>query len=193
MASPAAAPSVTTWQFDPSHAHVEFSVRHLMISNVKGRFADVTGTISGDESDLASQKVTATIQVASIDTRQADRDTHLRSADFFDVEHYPTITFVSRKAEGDPSGDFRLTGDLTIRGVTREITLNVTTEGRTKDPWGNDRVAFSATGKINRSDFGLTWNQVLEAGGVAVGNEIKISIDAEFVRQAPATGEPAAA
>ncbi|HXC24508.1 MAG TPA: YceI family protein [Gemmatimonadaceae bacterium] len=186
MASPVTAPSITTWQLDPTHSSVEFAIRHLMISTVKGRFSDLSATISGDESDIASQKVTATIQVASINTHQADRDTHLRSADFFDLEHHPTMTFVGRRAEGDLRGDFRLTGDLTIRGTTREITLNVTAEGRTKDPWGGERTAFSATGKISRSDFGLTWNQALETGGVVVGDEVKISIEAQFVRQAPA-------
>lgn len=183
----AAAQAVTTWQLDPTHSVVEFAVRHLMISTVKGHFLDVAATISGDESNPASQKVTATIQVASIDTRQPDRDKHLRSADFFDVEHHPTITFTSTKIDGDIQGDFKLTGDLTIRGTTRSVTLDATAEGRGKDPWGGERIAFSAKGKISRGDFGLTWNQTLETGGVVVSDEVKMSIEAQFVRQqAPA-------
>jgi polyisoprenoid-binding protein YceI len=187
MAPVVTAPSATlapgTWQIDPAHSLVEFAVRHLMISTVKGRFGDVAGTIQIDGNDPAKSVVDVTINVASIDTREPQRDTHLRSADFFDVDRFPTLRFRSTRVSGGP-GQLLVTGDLTIRDVTREVTLTVTPEGQGKDPWGGERAGYSAKGKINRSDFGLTWNQVLEAGGVVVGEEIKISIDVEFVKQA---------
>jgi polyisoprenoid-binding protein YceI len=173
---------LTTWQIDPTHTDVEFSVRHLMISNVKGRFAAVTGTVALDETNPAAPAVDVSIDVASIDTRNAQRDTHLRSADFFDVAQYPTLSFKSRSLSGDPSGGFTLTGDLTIRGVTREVVLTGTLEGRGDDPWGNERLGYSASGTIDRREFGLNWNQALEAGGVAVGHEVKISINTELSR-----------
>ena len=172
---------VTTWNLDPAHSTVEFAVKHLMISTVRGRFGDVKATITADEADPGSAVVTAEIATASIDTRADQRDAHLRSADFFDAEQYPTIAFRSTKIE-KKGEDIRVTGDLTIRGVTRQITLDVTEEGRGRDPWGGERAGFSATTKINRRDFGLTWNQALETGGVVVGDEIKITVDAEFVR-----------
>lgn len=172
---------VTTWNLDPSHSSVEFAVKHMMISTVRGRFADVKATVVADESNLVSASVNAEIAVASIDTRAEQRDAHLRSADFFDAGQFPTITFRSTKIErrGD---ELRVFGDLTIRGVTRQIVLDVTDEGRGRDPWGGERAGFSGTAKINRRDFGLTWNQALETGGVLVGEEVRISIDAEFVR-----------
>jgi polyisoprenoid-binding protein YceI len=177
------APSSTAWKIDPSHSHVEFAVRHLMISTVKGRFGGIEGSVRIDEGTPARVDVDVTIDAASIDTREAQRDTHLRSADFFDVEQFPLLTFrASRTAIGSAEA-FKLTGDLTIHGVTREITLDVTAEGRGKDPWGGERAGYSATTRIKRSDFGLTWNQVLEAGGIAVGDEIKISVDVELVKQ----------
>lgn len=182
MSTTATAPALTTWNIDPAHTHVEFAVRHLMITTVKGRFADVKGIVRTDDADLSKGAVDVTIAAASIDTREAQRDAHLRSADFFDVEKFPMITFRSSRVEPGSGNSFRLIGDLTIRGVSREVTLDGTTEGRTKDPWGGERAGFSATGKIKRGDFGLTWNQLLEAGGVAVGDEIKISIDAELVK-----------
>jgi len=155
-----------------------------MISTVKGAFGDVRGTVWVDESDARTVLVDVTIQVASIDTRQEQRDAHLRSADFFDATHFPTITFHSRVVEGNHhDSEFRLVGDLTIRGVTREVVLAVSNEGSLTDPWGAKRAGFSAQGKIDRTDFGLTWNQALEAGGVVVGNEVKISIEVELVRQ----------
>jgi polyisoprenoid-binding protein YceI len=175
----------SNWQIDPAHSHVEFAVRHLMISSVKGAFDDVQGTVWVDESDPKTVLVDVKIQVASIDTRQEQRDAHLRSADFFDAARFPTITFRSRMVEGDPhDGEFRLVGDLTIRDITREVVLDVSSEGRLTDPWGAERAGFSAQGKIDRTDFGLTWNQALEAGGVLVSNEVKISIELELVRQA---------
>jgi polyisoprenoid-binding protein YceI len=156
-----------------------------MISTVKGAFGDVRGTVSVDASDAKTVLVDVTIQVASIDTRQEQRDAHLRSPDFFDAAKFPTITFRSRRAQGSPfEGDFRLAGDLTVRGITRELTLDVSPEGRLTDPWGEERAGFSAHAKIDRTDFGLTWNQALEAGGVLVGNEITISIEVELIRQA---------
>jgi polyisoprenoid-binding protein YceI len=176
------APSVTTWKIDPAHTNVEFSVRHLMITTVKGRFADVSGSVKADDSDLAGGEVDITIGTASIDTREAQRDAHLRSADFFDVEAFPAITFRSTRVESVQGNAFTVVGDLTIRGVSREVTLAVTSEGRAKDPWGGERAGFTAQTTIKRSEFGLTWNQVLEAGGVAVGDEIKITIDAELVK-----------
>jgi polyisoprenoid-binding protein YceI len=173
-----------SWQIDPAHSHIEFAVRHLMISTVKGRFADVQGTVWVDESNTRDVLVDVVIQAASIDTRQEQRDAHLRSADFLDAARFPRITFSGRRVEGDPpSGQFRLRGDLTIRGVTREVVLDISPEGRVTDPWGAERAGFSAETKIDRTDFGLTWNQALEAGGVLVGDEVKISIQVELVRQ----------
>lgn len=172
----------TRWNIDPAHTEVGFSVKHLMISTVRGRFADVRGTITLDETDLASGSVEAEIATASIDTRQEQRDVHLRSPDFFEVERFPTITFRSRSVQPAKGDRLRVTGELTIRGVTREVELEVTDEGRGKDPWGGDRLAFSATTTIDRRDFGLTWNQALETGGVLVSNEIKISIDVQAVK-----------
>ena len=182
---PGALAGGSSWRIDPAHSHVEFAVRHLMISSVKGAFGDVQGTVWVDESDPRTVLVDIVIQVASIDTRQEQRDAHLRSPDFFDAAKFPTITFRSRRVQGNPlEGDFRLTGDLTVRGITREVTLDVSPEGRLTDPWGEERAGFSAHAKIDRTDFGLTWNQALEAGGILVGNEIKLSIEVELVRQA---------
>ena len=175
----------SSWQIDPAHSQVEFAVRHLMISTVKGAFGDVRGTVWVDESEAKTVLVDVTIQVASIDTRQEQRDAHLRSADFFDAVRFPTITFRSRLVEGDHhDSEFRLVGDLTIRDVTREVVLVVSNEGRLTDPWGAERAGFSAQARIDRTDFGLTWNQALETGGVLVSNEVKISIEVELIRQA---------
>jgi polyisoprenoid-binding protein YceI len=172
----------TAWKLDSSHSIVEFSAKHLMITTVKGRITDLEGTIYTDENDPKSSSVEATLKTASIDTRTDQRDQHLRSADFLNVVVYPEIKFRSTRIEGGKQ-EFKLTGDLTIKDITRPITLDVTFEGQTKDPWGGERVGFSATGKIDRRDFGLTWNQLLETGGVAVGNDIKIGIEIEAVRQ----------
>lgn len=179
------------WNIDPTHSAVEFAVRHMMIATVRGRFSDVTGFVEMNEKDATLSKVDVTIQAASIDTRQEQRDAHLRSADFFHAEQFPTLHFVGKQIKGNVNGDFTLTGDLTIRGTTREIKLDVTKEGQVNDPWGNLRAGFTAKGKISRADFGLTWNQVLEAGGVAVGDEIKISIDVELVRASAASAKAA--
>lgn len=183
MATTQAAVGSTTWKIDPAHTTVEFSAKHLMITTVKGRFADVEGEIVISDADPSKSSVSATLKSASIDTRTSQRDDHLRSADFLDAANYPEITFRSTRITGDKS-EFKVTGDLTIRGVTREVTLDATNEGSTKDPWGGDRIAFSATTKIDRRDFGLTWNQAIEAGGVLVGNDVKISIDVQAVKQA---------
>jgi polyisoprenoid-binding protein YceI len=172
----------TTWKLDPSHTTIEFSAKHMMITTVKGRFVDVEGTIVADEQNFADSEVTATMKAASIDTRSEQRDTHLRSADFLDVEHYPEVTFKSTRIEGTKE-EFKLIGDLTIRGTTRPITLDVTFEGSGKDPWGGTRASFSAKGKFDRRDYGLTWNVALEAGGILVSNDVKINIEAQAVLQ----------
>ena len=175
--------STTTWNLDPAHSVAEFKVKHMMISNVKGQFAKVTGTLSLEESDLAHSKVEAVIDAASLETRDAQRDAHLKSADFFDVERFPTLTFKSTRVGIAGDGELSVEGDLTIHGVTRKVFFEV--EGPTppaKDPWGNTRVAISATTKINRKDFGLTWNAALETGGILVGEEVTITLDVQFVK-----------
>ena len=175
--------SKTTWKLDPAHTLVEFSAKHLMITTVKGRITDLEGTISADENDPENSSVEVSLKAASIDTRTEQRDNHLRSADFLDVENFPAIAFKSTGIEGNRH-EFKLTGDLTIRGVTKPITLDVTYEGQTKDPWGGERIGFSAKGKLDRRDFGLTWNVLLETGGLTVGNEIKINVEVEAVKAA---------
>jgi len=184
--------NTSVWTIDAAHTELGFAVRHLMLSTVRGRFGAVNGTVLVDEKDPKSSKIDVTVDVASIDTRQEMRDNHLRSADFFDVANHPTMHFVSTRIEGDVSKTFKVIGDLTIRGTTRQVALDVTLEGRAKDPWGNDRAGFSATGHINRHDFGLNWNQALEAGGVTVGAEVKLTLDVEIVRQAAAPASVAA-
>ena len=174
----------TTWTIDPAHSSVEFSVRHLMITTVRGRFTGVQGTLALDEADPAKSTVEVVIDAATIDTREPQRDAHLRSADFFDVEKFPTLTFRSTKLDGSSADRFSLAGDLTIHGVTRPVVLDVQREGQIKDAWGGIRTGFTATTKIKRSDFGLTWNQLLEAGGVTVSDEVKISLDVQFVSAA---------
>jgi polyisoprenoid-binding protein YceI len=169
-----------TYTFDATHSNVEFAVKHMMITTVRGRFGDVKGTVQIP--DIGDPTIDITIAAASIDTRTEARDTHLRSADFFDVEKFPEMRFVSTSARRTKDG-YKVTGDLTIRGVTRSVALDVTEEGAGVDPWGNQKAAFSATGKFNRGDFGLTWNAALETGGVLVSDEVKISIDAQLVRQ----------
>ena len=176
-------PEISTWQLDASHSSIGFSVKHLMIATVKGSFGSFEASFAGPETDLSKAQVTVNIDTASIDTSNDQRDGHLRSPDFFDVEKFPAITFVGKRLVGDAFGDFKLVGDLTIRGVTKEVTLDATFEGRAKDPWGNSRLGYTATGKIQRTDFGLNWNQALEAGGVLVSEEVKISVEASFVRK----------
>ncbi|HEY0529119.1 MAG TPA: YceI family protein [Gemmatimonadaceae bacterium] len=176
-----AAGTRTTWKIDATHTSVEFSAKHLMITTVKGRIAEVEGTIYTDEKNPQNSSVEATLKATSIDTRTDQRDQHLRSADFLNVEKYPEIKFKSTRITGDKE-EFKLTGNLTIRDVTKEITLDVHFEGRNKDPWGGERVGFNATGKFDRRDFGLTWNQALETGGVVVGNDIKVNIEVQAVK-----------
>ena len=172
----------TTWQIDASHSLVEFSVRHMMVSTAKGRFADFAGTITFDPQNLSDSSVSVQIQAHSVTTADPKRDEHLRSADFFDVEKFPTLTFKSHSVARVEGDEFRLTGDLTIHGVTREVTLDVVSFGRTADPWGNEKAGFGATTKIKRSDYGLLWNAALETGGVVVGDDVKIAIDVELTK-----------
>lgn len=173
-----------TWQIDPAHASVEFKVRHLMVAWVKGSFPTVAGFAEIDEADLAKSTVSVTIDAASIDTNNAKRDEHLRSADFFDVASFPTMTFISKRIVIDGDNLRQVIGDLTLRGTTREVALDVDElTPAIRDPWGNQRRGATATAVINRKDFGLTWNKLLESGGVAVGDEVKISLDIELVKK----------
>jgi polyisoprenoid-binding protein YceI len=176
--------AATTWRVDATHSLAEFAVRHLMISTVKGRFADVTGTLVGDDTDPEHAAIELTIPVAGIDTREPQRDAHLRSADFFEADRYPAIRFRSTAVTRIGQGQFAVTGDLTIRDITRPVTLTVESGGRGKDPWGGERIGFTTSTTINRKDFGLHWNQALEAGGVLVGNEVKIAVDLQLVKLA---------
>ena len=182
------APAATsTWQIDPMHSAAQFSVRHLAISSVRGGFSNVKGTVSFDDKDVGKSTVDVTIDVSTVDTREPDRDKDLRSDKFFDVAQYPTMTFKSKKVEQVAAGKLKVTGDLTIRGVTKEVVLDV--EGPTapvKDPWGNQRAAVNATTKINRQDFGVKWNATMDNGGVVVGDEVSITIDAEMIQKGAA-------
>jgi len=172
-----------TWQIDPAHTNVEFTVRHMMISNVKGQFQKTAGTITVNGNDPATAKIDATIDATSIDTRVEKRDAHLKSPAFLDVDKFPTITFKSTKVEADGPGKWKVTGDLTLHGVTKPVVLEVETSGAPINVNGNVRAGASATTQIKRSDFGLTWNQALEAGGVMVGDEVAISIDVEAIKK----------
>lgn len=170
------------YRLDPSHSTVEFIVRHLMISKVRGRFAAFDGRIElAPESELP-RTINVTIDASSIDTREEQRDAHLKSPDFFDVERFPTLTFSSERIEGTPDA-FTVRGDLTIHGVTRQVLLTAALEGRGADPWGGQRVAYSAHASINRKDFGLTWNAALETGGVVVSDEVRIELNVEAILQ----------
>ena len=175
--------ATTTWNIDPAHSMAEFKVKHMMIANVKGHFSKVSGALFLDESELANSRIEASIEAASVHTRDEQRDAHLKSADFFDVEKFPTLLFKSKNIGIVRDGELSVDGDLTIHGVTRNVRFTV--EGPTppaKDPWGNTRVAISASTKINRKDFGLTWNAALETGGILVGDEVTITLDVEFVK-----------
>lgn len=172
---------MSVYKVDPSHSHVEFIVRHLMISKVRGSFGTFEIQLEVDDASHLPTSVVAEIDAASIDTKVADRDAHLRSADFFDVEKFPQLTFKSTNVSG--SGDeFTVEGDLTIHGVTKRVALTGTFEGSGKDPWGNERVAYTAKTKVNRKDFGLNWNQALEAGGVMVGENVDIELTVEAIK-----------
>jgi polyisoprenoid-binding protein YceI len=175
--------TTTTWNIDPAHTVAEFKVKHMMIANVKGHFSRVSGVLIRDESDPAKDRVEATIEAASIETRDEQRDGHLKSPDFFDVEKFPTLHFKSTDIRVVGKEELSVEGDLTIRGVTRKVRFAV--EGPTppaKDPWGNTRIGVSASTKISRKDFGLTWNVALETGGILVCDDITITLDAQFVK-----------
>ena len=179
----AAQTSVSTWAIDPAHSVAEFKVKHMMISNVKGQFSGISGTLERHEGDVTKSKVEVTIGAATVDTRDAQRDAHLKSADFFEVEKFPTLSFKSTRIIPKNQDELAVEGDLTIHGVTRTVRFAV--EGPTataKDPWGNTRIGISATTKINRRDYGLTWNTALEAGGILVGEEVTITLDVQFVK-----------
>jgi len=182
LALPALA-SAATWNIDPDHSNVGFKVRHLMVSNVKGSFEKHKGTVEIDDKDITRSKVSVTIDTASVNTNVAKRDEHLRSADFFDAAKYPTMTFTSRKVAKAGKGKLKVTGDLTLRGVTRQVVLNVEGPAReSKDPWGNFRSGVVASTKINRKDFGLVYNAALETGGVAVGEDVDINLEIEMIK-----------
>lgn len=173
------ATATTVWTIDPSHSAVEFSVKHMMFATAKGRFSDVMGTITVDNEHGGNSSVEVEIAAASIDTHDAKRDEHLKAADFFDVETYPTITFKSTEVEPAGDSNLKVTGDLTIRGVTRPVVLDAEFNGQGTNPWGQGVISYSAHTKINRKDFGLNWNAALESGGVLVGDEVKITIEIE--------------
>jgi polyisoprenoid-binding protein YceI len=176
----------TTWQIDATHTAVEFAVKHMMFTTVRGRFKDVKGTIEVDGQNPDASVVNVEIAAASLDTGVADRDAHLRSVDFLDVENHPTITFRSKRVDGTAKkeGDrFRVVGDLTIRGTTMEVTLDAQFEGTGKDPWGGIRAGSRATASIDRRDWGLKWNQALETGGILVANEVRIEVEVQAVKQ----------
>jgi polyisoprenoid-binding protein YceI len=184
LSLPAAA-ATSTWQIDPAHSAAQFAVKHLAISTVRGAFTSVKGTVQFDDKDIAKSSVDVTIDVNSVDTRQPDRDKDLRSDHFFDAEHFPAITFKSRRVEQVSPGRLKITGELTIHGITKEVGLDV--DGPTapvKDPWGNQRMAINATTKINRQDFGVKWNATMDNGGVVVADDVSITIDAEMIQKA---------
>ncbi|MGA2427674.1 MAG: YceI family protein [Candidatus Acidiferrum sp.] len=182
-----AAAATSTWQIDPAHTAAQFSVRHLAISTVRGAFSKVTGTVIFDDKDVSKSSVDVTIDVSTVDTREPNRDKDLKSDHFFDVANYPTMTFKSTKVEQAGAGKLKVTGNLTIHGVTKEVVLDV--DGPTapvKDPWGNQRAAVNATTKIDRQDYGVKWNATMDNGGVVVGDDVSINIDAEMVQKSAA-------
>ena len=178
------------WDVDLAHSSLEFAVRHMVISTVKGTFSDFTVEPHIDADDIARSTGTVKVNVASLDTHEPRRDTHLRSVDFFDVERFPTMTYAVKSVEQD-DGEYRIVGDLTIRDITREVALRAEVSGPVTDPFGGTRIGVSAAGKLNRHDFGLDWNVVTEAGGLLVGDDVKISLEAEFVQAQPAAEENA--
>jgi polyisoprenoid-binding protein YceI len=181
-----AAAATTTWQIDPAHTAAGFAVKHLMISTVRGQFKGVTGTVVWDDQDVNKSTIDVTIDATTVDTSEPMRDKDLKSEKFFDVAKYPTITFKSKKIENVSAGKLKVTGDLTIHGVTKEVVLDVEGPSNTvKDPWGNTRVAASATTKVNRQDYGVKWNASVDGGGVVVGDDVNITIDLEMTKNAP--------
>lgn len=179
----AAEPRIATYVLEPGHSSVEFAVKHMLIATTRGRFQDFNVVAEIDESNFANSTATVTIDAASIDTRQPDRDGHLRSADFLEAEAHPHLTFVTRRIE--PKGsDWKITGDLTIRGITREVVLDAEASGPVQDPWGGTRIGVSAHGKVNRKDFGMVWNAALDNGGFVLADDVKLSIEVELLKQA---------
>jgi len=182
MATATTAAVTTTWKLDPAHSHAEFKVRHMMISNVKGSFTGLIGTLV-ENADTTLSTVEASIPISTVSTGDAQRDGHLKSADFFEADKYPEMTFKSTRVQKKDEGEYGVTGDLTLHGVTKPVTFAV--EGPTapgKDPWGNTRIGVSATTKINRKDFGLGWNAALETGGVLVGEDVQITLEIQFIK-----------
>jgi len=178
------ATTTSTWNIDPAHSGAEFKVKHMMIANVRGKFSGISGVLHRFEADHTQSTLEVSIDTTTINTQDAQRDGHLKSADFLDVEKFPTMTFKSTHIEKKGEG-FAVTGDLTIHGVTKPVVLNVEEVSEpAKDPWGNTRIGLTATAKINRKDFGLTWNTTLEAGGVLVGEEVNITLDVQFIKAA---------
>ncbi|WP_342375864.1 YceI family protein [Myxococcus stipitatus] len=181
----------STWTVDPAHSGAEFSVKHMMVSNVKGSFNIKDGTVNLDDKDITKSTVEATLDAASVNTANAKRDEHLRAPDFFDVAKYPTITFKSKKVEKAGEGKLKVSGDLTMHGVTKPVVLDVTGPSKeSKDPWGNTRTGVEATTKLNRKDFGLTYNTALETGGVAVGEEVSVTLNLSLTKKADAAAAP---
>lgn len=178
--------TASVWQLDPTHSSAEFAVRHMMVSTVKGNFKTLSGSVVYDEAHPEASRVEAEIDAASIDTGVADRDTHLRSADFFDVQKFPKLTFRSTGIELDGADSGKMHGELRIRGVTKPVTLDVSYLGEVKDPWGNRRRGYTAETTLNRKDFGMTWNVVLDAGGVLVGDKVKVTLNVEAIEKAKA-------
>jgi len=176
----------STWVIDTSHSSLDFSIRHLMVSNVKGTFHNFSAKVVADPEDLTTAEIEFAIDLESVDTRNKDRDAHLRTADFFDIENFPQLLFKANQIVRTKGNDYEVTGDVTLHGVTRSETFSATFEGIEKDPWGNIKTGFSAKGVLNRSDYGLTYNAVLETGGIMVGDQVKISIELEAAQQAEA-------
>ena len=174
--------ATNNWNIDAAHSGITFSVKHMVVSKVRGRFTKYTGSIDVDDADITRSVVDVTIDASSVDTGTPERDGHLRAPDFFDVENFPVLRYLSKRIDKIDDDHYRVLGDLTIRGVTREVALDVEYGGRAKDPWGNERIVFSAKTSINRADFGLKWNQMLDAGGVLVGERIDIELDVQGVR-----------
>lgn len=173
----------TRWQIDSSHSLLEFNVRHMMIARVRGQFDSFDGTVVADPQDLTTAQFEISADINSINTREPDRDAHLRSADFFDAENHPKMTFKSTRIEAKGDNKYDIHGELTIRGQTRPVTFAAEMTGEAKDPWGNERFGLTAESKINRKDWGLTWNAALETGGVLVGDEVRINVELELVKQ----------
>ena len=175
--------TTSTWNIDPAHSSAEFKVKHMMISNVKGKFSGISGKLVLDESDATRSTIEAEIPLATLSTQDDQRDAHLKSADFFDAEKYPTMSFKSTQVTPDGDGGYKVTGDFTLHGVTKQVTFSVDGPSAPgKDPWGNTRIGLTATTKINRKDFGLNWNAALETGGILVGEEVHITVEAEFIK-----------